>query len=84
MKDGCSVRDQILRDLVHVFSVVLRVYRPMKALQLPSNTLQTPGPANGCACKPDAMAGNGGSCDSMLLLRLGKLPLDVQVLYTSL
>ncbi len=70
VQDGYTVRDQVLCDLLHVFDVTLRTYKP---LQMAETQAQTPGEP--CACEPEPPC----SCASAARLKLSHLQADAQV-----
>ena len=70
LQDGYTLRDQVLCDLLHVFDVTLRTYKP---LQLADTPAQTPGEP--CACKAEPPC----SCAPAARLKLSHLQTDAQV-----
>ena len=71
VQDGYSVRDQVLCDLLHVFEVTLRGYKP---LQLANPGAHSPGKQ--CACQPEQLC----SCATAARLKLSHLQADAQVI----
>lgn len=77
IQEGLTARDQVMCDLAHLFSAVLRGYWPAVAAATAAAAAGTPRNGAACACDPAADC----SCSSMPIiphLRLANLPADVQ------
>ena len=64
------MRDQVLCDLLHVFDVTLRAYKPLQMAESPAQT-----PGEPCACEPEPPC----SCAPAARLKLSHLQADAQV-----
>ena len=64
------MRDQVMCDLLHLFNVTLRAYKPLQAAE---GSLNRQGSA--CACAP----GQPCSCRPAAALKLSHLQADAQV-----
>ena len=68
--DGYTVRDQLLCDLLHIFNVTLRTYKPLQLAKSRAN-----GVGDACLCDPEQPC----SCASGSRLKLSHLQADAQV-----
>ena len=70
VQDGYTVRDQVMCDLLHLFDITLRAYKPLQAAE---GSLNRQGSA--CACAPEQPC----SCRPAAGLKLSHLQADAQV-----